>query len=106
MPPPSQSDVYTLSLLPNPFFVIKVPELLQDHILLLSKPSPFFSITRTSDEVSIVGELGSDSPPEAQANWRCLKIRGPMGHELTGVMAALTEPLGKAGVPIFAISTW
>ncbi len=59
----------------------------------------FVSITRTRDELSIVCE----SPG---GEWRCLKVEGPLDFSLVGILASLAEPLAKAGVPIFAISTF
>jgi uncharacterized protein len=59
----------------------------------------FISITRTRDELSIVCE----SPG---GGWRCLKVEGPLDFSLVGILASLADPLAKAGVPIFAISTF
>ena len=42
----------------------------------------------------------------AQCGWRCLRVRGPLAFELTGVLASLAAPLAAAGVPIFALSTF
>ena len=43
---------------------------------------------------------------EAETGWRCLKVEGPLDFGLTGILASLAEPLAKAGVSIFAISTY
>jgi uncharacterized protein len=59
----------------------------------------FVSITRTRDELSIVCESPS-------GEWRCLKVEGLLNFSLVGILASLAEPLAKAGVPIFAISTF
>ncbi|GAB4222768.1 MAG: ACT domain-containing protein [Spirochaetales bacterium] len=66
----------------------------------------FFSITRTPEELSIV--CPEDSIPNgthSEKGWRCLKVLGPLPFELTGVLSSLAEPLARAGVSIFAIST-
>jgi uncharacterized protein len=59
----------------------------------------FVSITRTRDELSIVCEAPA-------GEWRCLKVQGPLDFSLVGILASLAEPLAKAGVPIFVISTF
>ena len=67
----------------------------------------FSSITRTTDELSIVCS-GLNIPEEIQADrgWRCLKVDGPLDLSLTGILVALAAPLAEAGVTIFAISTY
>jgi len=69
--------------------------------------SPFWSITRTSDELSVV--LSEDIVPadwKAETGWRCLKVIGPLDFDLTGCLASLAMPLCEAGVSIFVISTY
>lgn len=69
--------------------------------------APFFSVTRTSDELSLVVAEGS-LPAEMQAsrNWRMLKVHGPFAFSEVGVLAALANPLARLGVGIFVISTY
>jgi hypothetical protein len=65
------------------------------------------SVTRTATELSIV--CGWDAPPagtKAEGPWRALSVRGPLNFELTGIAAALTAPLGEAGVSVFLIATY
>ena len=67
----------------------------------------FFSITRTTDELSIVcsaEHLPADVPSPDQ--WQCLKLEGPFPFSLTGVLLSFIEPLSSKGVPIFAIATY
>src|SRR5690348_15108586 len=59
----------------------------------------FVSITRTPEELSIVHETTG-------GEWRCLKVQGPLEFSLVGVLASLADPLARAGVPIFAISSY
>jgi len=75
---------------------------------LTSGKGSFFSVTRTTEEVSMVGEAYTLMPSSyrEQSTWSCIKIQGPMEHSLTGVMAAITVPLKLAKVPVFALSTW
>jgi len=67
----------------------------------------FFSVTRTSDEVSFVcaaDQVPNDVKPEA--GWRILKVKGPFALWEVGVLAELSAPLAEAKVSLFAISTF
>lgn len=67
----------------------------------------FLSITRTSDELSIVvDEQALPGRVTAETGWRMLKVLGPLDFSLVGVLASLANPLAAAGVSIFAISTY
>ena len=69
--------------------------------------SPIFSITRSTDELSII--CGSSLVPmeiEAEHGWACIKVVGPLDFALTGVLAALAGPLARAKISIFALSTF
>ncbi len=65
------------------------------------------SITRTSEELSIVCPI-DNVPPEMHSphRWTCLKLEGPFPFSQTGVLLSFIEPLSTNGVPIFAISTY
>jgi uncharacterized protein len=45
-----------------------------------------------------------DHTPEVV--WICLKLDGPFSFSQVGILASFIDPLGDAGVPIFAISTY
>jgi uncharacterized protein len=67
----------------------------------------FVSITHTAEELSIV--CAEDNVPadvKADREWRALKVEGPLDLALTGVLASLADPLAKAQINIFAISTF
>jgi hypothetical protein len=68
---------------------------------------PFFSVTRTGDELSIVTEL-SRVPVgvPSQSGWRVFKVRGPFVLSEIGVLSALASPLAEAQISLFAISTF
>lgn len=67
----------------------------------------FVSITRTPDELSIVCEESSvPGDVRAERNWRALRVEGPIPFEVTGVAAAITAPLGAAGISVFLIATF
>ena len=67
----------------------------------------FTSITRTSEELSIVcpaDNLPSDVTPRER--WLCLKLDGPFPFSQTGVLLSFLEPLSTNQIPILAISTY
>jgi hypothetical protein len=41
-----------------------------------------------------------------ERGWRALKVTGPLDFGLTGILASLANPLGDAGISLFAISTY
>ena len=68
---------------------------------------PFRSVTRTDNEVSVV--CRDHDVPEgesAERGWRVLELLGPLDFSLTGVVASLVDPLARAEIPIFVISTF
>ena len=76
----------------------------------LPKPalrSPFFAITRTNAELSLVlpdsVKIESD---RSDPGWACFKVEGPLEFELVGVLAGISTALAAAGGPIFALSTF
>jgi uncharacterized protein len=68
----------------------------------------FSSITRTTDELSIVCETQSLELQDVRqdAGWACLKLIGPFAFDLTGILTSVLEPLRDAEIGIFAISTF
>lgn len=67
----------------------------------------FNSITRTTDELSIVCPT-VNVPPEVHSphRWICLKLEGPFPFSQTGVLLSFIEPVSTKNAPIFAISTY
>jgi len=67
----------------------------------------FFSVTRTSDELSIVCSAPQIPPGvAAETGWSALKVAGPFALSAVGVLAALATPLAKASISLFVISTF
>ena len=57
--------------------------------------------------VAAVGQ--QDAVPDgilSERDWRCLRVTGTIPFSVVGVLAALTTPLAKAGVSVFAVSTF
>ena len=66
-----------LSVLPGLYYVHKVQEVPSDVLRkIINEPQTLLSITRTAEEISIVGQCSSEN--EAEGEWRCIKIAGPM----------------------------
>lgn len=98
------SGSYTLTLLPAPLAICRLDA---------AAPLPewaggsFVSITRTSAELSIVcAQDGVPATVQADRDWRALEVAGPLDLTLTGVLAALVQPLAEAGVGLFALATY
>jgi hypothetical protein len=68
----------------------------------------FCSITRTVDELSVVCTDHQRIPADAtcEHGWRMLRVAGSQPFTLTGVLNSVLEPLAKADIGIFAISTF
>ena len=67
----------------------------------------FSSVTHTADELSLVcAESAVPQGIHCEPGWRLFKIEGPLDFALTGILAAVAQPLAEAGVSIFTISTY
>ena len=73
----------------------------------VDRAGDFVSITRTSQELSIVCAMDAVPPGvPMEGPWRAFRVQGPLVMTLIGVVAALANPLADAGISIFAISTY
>jgi uncharacterized protein len=67
----------------------------------------FVSITRTPDELSVVCEEAQvPLDVKCERGWRCLKVSGPLDFSSVGILASLVEPMARAHIPVFVISTF
>jgi uncharacterized protein len=72
----------------------------------------FTSVTRTTDELSIVCEerripedvFGIEF--QLERGWTLLKLHGPFPLDAIGVLASVAKPLAEAAISLFAISTF
>ena len=95
----------SLTLLDQTFTIhrLKPEENIPDHAL----ESPFLAITRTDEELSLVlPESVEIESGKSDPGWSCFKVEGPLEFGLVGVLARISSLLAKAGVPIFALSTF
>ncbi len=66
-----------------------------------------YSATRTDRELSIVcDEAAAPAGAICEAGWRALRLAGPIPFTVTGVIAAVSAPLARARLPMFAVSTY
>ncbi|MBX5450905.1 ACT domain-containing protein [Thermogemmatispora sp.] len=69
--------------------------------------SSLLTLTWTADELSVV--CPQEWVPKGVTcapDWAALKVVGPLDFALTGILAALLNPLASAGIPVFALSTY
>jgi hypothetical protein len=67
----------------------------------------FFSVTRTSAELSVVCEMRAVPPGvQAEPDWRVLAVQGPLDFSLTGIIARLSAHLAAAAITVFVVSTY
>jgi len=95
-----------LKIMPGRFAVCRLVNAVDRHDTLGDARPFFFAVT--SDEISLV--CPSDVvPPEAfdvDDGWALLQVEGPLDFGLVGVIAALSQTLAAAGIPIFVTSTF
>lgn len=97
--------ILTIKLLKEKYGVCRLNE--TELIPKWAENSDFFSITKTSDELSIV--CSQDTIPndiKCEKDWRVLKIEGPLDFSLIGILASISTILAQKGISIFAISTY
>jgi hypothetical protein len=102
MPPRA---LLTLSALPKTYAICRLDP--ATPIPSWAMTGDFWSLIRTRDELSVVCEEHA-LPPDIsrESGWRILKCEGPLDFALTGIMAAIAEPLADAGVSIFPLATY
>ncbi|MGH7536486.1 MAG: ACT domain-containing protein [Gemmatimonadales bacterium] len=68
---------------------------------------PFFSVSRTGQELSVV--CARDKVPPAiqqEGPFRAFEVEGPLDFYLTGILSTLLTIFAEARISIFAISTF
>jgi hypothetical protein len=119
---------FELTLLPESFAISRLEA--DSPIPGWATQGPFFSVTRTGDELSVVCELsrvpaGVQSQPgwprtdlkpndlgastigvDPVRGWRVFKVHGPFVLSEVGVLSALAAPLAEAKISLFAVSTF
>lgn len=92
-----------LQSIPGSFAVCKFAE-----DASVSVHDDFWFLSRTDEELSLV--CRSESVPESaqrvENGWRMFRVQGELDFALTGILANLSAVLARAGVPLFAVSTF
>ena len=96
---------FQLTALPGSFAIVRLAA--DAPLPSWASAGDFFSVTRTSDELSVVCPATQvPSSLTAETGWRALKVQGPFATSEIGVLAALAAALAHAKVSLFAISTF
>lgn len=69
--------------------------------------APFFSVTHTADELSVV--CPEERVPvgiTCERGWRALKLEGPFEFGMIGLLASVAVPLAESEVSVLAIATY
>jgi uncharacterized protein len=96
-----------LSLLEGRFVVVQLEP--KSPVPAWALEEEFFTVTRTSEELSIVcleSNVPTNSNVRLERDWACLKLQGPFEFSLTGILLSVLEPLAQVNVGIFALSTF
>ncbi len=96
-----------LSVLPGLFAVCRLPP--GSPLPPWFHPGPFATVSWTVDEVSLVclqEYVPVDTPVPCEREWCCLMLKGPIAFHSTGILLRILEPLSRAGIGIFAVSTF
>ena len=67
----------------------------------------FLTVSRTPEELSVTAVQGVvPDGTRCERDYRALRVRGTLPTDLVGILLSITEPLARAGLAIFAISTY
>ena len=70
-------------------------------------PAAFVTVSRTAEELSITAvQRLVPGDVRCERDYRALRVRGALPPDLVGILLSIAEPLAKAGLSIFAISTY
>lgn len=94
-----------IHVLPERYGVCRFPA--ETEIPAWAMEGPFASATRTPDELSLVcAEVNVPAGTRCESGWRILRLEGPFAFDQIGVLLGVLEPLARAGVSVFALSTF
>ncbi|HUS87433.1 MAG TPA: ACT domain-containing protein [Bacteroidales bacterium] len=101
-----KSMLLSLRVHKDPYAVIRfkpdaeVPDWLGD--------SPFFSVTRTKNELSVVCRQPDSDLIESAINkdWRIIEAEGPLDFSLSGIIADISGIFKKFQISTFTVSTY
>jgi uncharacterized protein len=95
----------TLAFLPEPLAICRLGP--DDPLPVWATSAPFWSATRTLEELSIVvPDAVVPAAVRASRGWRAIRFAGPLPLDQTGILASVTGPLAAAKVSVFAVGTY
>ena len=69
--------------------------------------SNFYSVSKTENELSVIcSEVIEVQSLQNSKGCTCIKVKGPLDFNLTGILAGISDILAKENISIFAISTF
>lgn len=95
----------TMKLLENKYGVCRLDA--SESVPKWAIGGDFYSITKTSDELSIV--CCEDNIPNGikyERDWRILKVEGPLDFSLIGILSSISGLLAKQKISVFVVSTY
>jgi hypothetical protein len=67
----------------------------------------FLTVSRTAEELSITAvQSAIPAGTRCERDYRAIRVRGTLPPDLVGILLSIAEPLARAGLSIFAISTY
>ena len=93
-----------LSLLKETYAVSRLPA---GRAVTAPLPGPFSLLVQAPEETTLVCPV-DQAPPEAEtdARWHCFRILVSTNLSVPGILASVLDPLARAGIGIFATSTF
>jgi uncharacterized protein len=98
-------NLLTFIVLPNEYALCRLE--VNDTVPAWALSSSFYTISKTTDELSVVCE--TTCVPEGikfDKGWRLLKIAAVLDLSLTGITAKFSTALANAGVNLCVIATY
>ena len=69
--------------------------------------SNYYSVSKTENELSVIcSEVIEVQNLQNSKGCTCIKVKGPLDFNLTGILASISDILRKTNISIFAISTF
>jgi hypothetical protein len=95
---------FTLNLLPTTLAICRLGP---DAPIPDWATGTFVSITRTTEELSIVCDQQKvPDDVKAERDWRCLRVAGPLDFSMVGVISSLTGVLAAASISVLVVSSF
>jgi hypothetical protein len=97
--------VVKIGLMPGQYALIRLPA---KALIPSWLDGSLVSATRTGEELSIVVDqtLVPSHYERVERHWRALVVEGPLDLSQVGVLASIAQPLARAEISIFALSTY